>query len=121
MADQKLKEAAAEIASILKKHDIAGHVILVSKTHAEFMFKLDPTWSAIRREGDHIRIKAVKAELGSNKVVKEKMELTAHILCQVKDLTAQGFGVADRIIAELEKNFKIEHKSFSGFEPHLEN
>ena len=121
MSDPKLKEAAAEIQAIMRKHDIAGYTMLMSKTNSEFMFTLDPSWSAVVVAEDHIRIRAKEAELGSKEAVKEKAELTAHILCQLRDLSAHGFSVADHLIKKMETVYEIDHKPYSGFEPHRPN
>lgn len=116
MADPKLKEAMAEISAILEKHDIAGQIVLLSKTHAEFKYRLDPSWSAITVGDGFLYIRAKKDELGSEEAVMEKAVLTAHILCQLRDLSSQGYAFSDKLIKELEKVYEIDHESFSGFE-----
>ena len=119
MADPKLKEAAAEISGILKKHDIAGYVMLMSETHSEFMFKLDPTWSACIVEDNTVRIRAKEKELGSKEAVHRKAESTAHMLCQMKDLSAYGFKVSDQLISAMETVYEIDHQGGKDFEPHM--
>jgi hypothetical protein len=111
MSDPKLKEMAAEIRALFKKHDVGGHVVLVSQTHSEFMFVLDPTWSAVIIESDLIRIRAVEEELGSKEAVHKKAELTAHLLSQLRDLSASGFSMADQLIEKMEEIYEIDHES----------
>jgi hypothetical protein len=126
--DPKLTEAWHEIHAILKKHDLAGHVVLVSPTHAQFHFDLSPSWSALFVEEDKdghdvLRFKALKAELGSKEAVRERVELTCHIVYQLRDLTGWAFMTSDGLIKEVEKHYghEIEHESFAGFDPLKEN
>jgi hypothetical protein len=124
--DPKLKQAAKDIKDILEKADIAGHIILVSPTHSEFVFHLQPSWSAISiSEPDEkgavsMRVKATKEELGSREAVAKKVELTAHLICQLKDLSVMCFQVADNILKTIETKYRIDHKPFFEFEKHDE-
>lgn len=54
----KLKIAAEEIKAVLEKHDIAGLVVLHTPGHAEYLMKVNPTYSCAKLENDGIRIKA---------------------------------------------------------------
>lgn len=54
----KLKIAAEEIKAILEKHDIAGLVVLHTPRHAEYVMKVNPSYSCAKLENDGIRIKA---------------------------------------------------------------
>jgi hypothetical protein len=44
----KLKKAAEEIKAILEKHDIAGIVHLHTPGHAEYITKLNPSYSCVK-------------------------------------------------------------------------
>jgi hypothetical protein len=50
--DPKLKAAAEEIKEILKKYDAQGTMLLVSPSHAEFLFHVDTSWSVLKVEVD---------------------------------------------------------------------
>lgn len=115
--DPKLRKAMSEINEIFKKHDIGGHVILVSPSHAEFRFFFEPSWSAIRRDDQGVRIKAKKADLGSQEAVNKALEGTAHLLLQIGDHCIRDAKICVGIATELGKHVEIEHKSFSGFVP----
>lgn len=69
MPDPKLKTAAAEISAILKKHDVAGIVILSSLTHTEYLIGVDPSWSPCFSEetpkGKALRFRAKRADYPS--------------------------------------------------------
>lgn len=122
MADPKLKEAMAEIRGICKKHDIAGYITLVSETHSEFGLEITPTWSAAHWEDKTqgaLRFRVKEAEVGKEKA-KKLTELTCHMIYQIRDLCAQGFMYMEKMTGMIEEQIKVEHKSFSGFEPHVD-
>jgi hypothetical protein len=124
--DPKLKEAMAEIKNVLNKHDLAGQVTLVSKTHSEFYWKIDPTWSCAKPEPAEsgkvaIRFRATKKDIPDKEERRKLAELTLHLLCQIRDLNAQNFMVFDELLNQLGKVIDFEHKPYSGFEPHEEH
>lgn len=45
MPDKRLQAAMEEIKATLRKHDVAGLVILNSPTHLEFLYGLSPSWA----------------------------------------------------------------------------
>lgn len=125
MSDPKLKVAMAEIAAIIKKHDIAGHVSLVSPTNSEFRFELEPSWSCIKVEknGDGsatIRFRSKREEFRSAEEQHEITEKSVWMLLAVKDLAAQTFLQIEGIEAQLKKHMQIDHTPLAGFEPHRE-
>jgi hypothetical protein len=63
----KLKKAMEEIKSIVKRHDIAAHVVLHTPGHSEFWFEISPSYSCAKLEGDNVRFKAKTADFGAIK------------------------------------------------------
>lgn len=119
--DPKLKIAMAEIFGILQKHDIGAAITLVSTTHAEFRFREDPSWSCAKIEDSNtVRFRARRADFKTAEQQFETIELTVHLLAQVRDIAANTFGAFDEMFRRLDKILKIEHQSFSGFERHNE-
>lgn len=123
MPDPKLKTAMREIMSVLDKHDIAGQITLVSKTHSEFRIKIDPSWSVLSltpvespgqyRIGFRLRKEdfpdaARRADIGGQSL---------HILAQIRDLNASNFVNFDAALKEIGKVVEIEHTPYKGFEP----
>jgi hypothetical protein len=119
-SDPQLKEAMANINAIMKKFDIGGHVVLVSKTHSEFKFFFEPTWSAIRWEGEGVRIKAKKDELGSQAAVQKVLGYTAHLILQIMDIALNDAKICRELTMQLSKHVDIIHKPGSHFTPHRE-
>ena len=58
----KLKKAMEEIAAVIKKHDIAGVVVLHTPNYSEHKMFLQPSYSCVSEFSDnHIRVKAKAA------------------------------------------------------------
>lgn len=117
--DDNLKKAVEDIKSILKRYDIAGSVALVSKTHAEFLYHF-PAWSAIQwnKAGDSLNVKSKKEHFANKEEQSQVLQQSVHIVMQNRDIAAQSFHMFDTVYDNLKKHMDIEHKSFSGFEPH---
>lgn len=116
--DPNLREAMDEIRAIMKRRNIAGHVLLASPTHTEFGLLYDiPTWSAVSFEDTEdkvgIRIKAKS----SNPDDKGKLEATMHMLCSFQDMMANGFAAMDTLIAMVRKHVAVLHLNRIGTEP----
>lgn len=120
--NDELKRAMEDIKKILKKYDVAGTFTLVSKTHAEFLYHL-PSWSVFQwnAEGDGMDIRSKKADFKNKEEQEKILEQSVHIVMQNRDISAQTFDMFDTVYKALEKYIKIEHKSFSGFEPYKAN
>jgi hypothetical protein len=118
--DPKLKEAMAEIFGILQKHDIAGNITLVSPTHAEFRYRIDPSWSCANLEGDAVRFKSKAADYLSPDVQREVQEATAHMIFQFRDLAGVNFLAFESMVKQLQEVMEIIHKPGQGYEPHRE-
>lgn len=120
--DPKLKEAAAEIRSICRKFDIAAYVVLVSPTHSEFVLEVEPSWSATHWENAEngnpaLRFRVKSAEVGKDKA-QRLVDLTCHMIYQMRDLCALGFKFTESMIRLVETQVDVDHKPFSNFKPH---
>lgn len=116
--DPNLREAMDEIRAVMKRRNIAGHVLLASPTHAEFGLLYDiPTWSAVRFENDseHIGIR-IKAS-SSNPDDKGKLEATMHMLCTFQDMMVNAYGALDSLIGMVRKKVAVLHLNRVGVEP----
>jgi hypothetical protein len=116
--DPKLKEAMEEIKVILRKYDVGASVTLVSPTHSEFLYELEPTWSCVRFTNDPkgqpaLRFTATLERYGSAEKRQEAAELTTHMLLQIRDLGGKTFMTFEEVRKQLERFFKIDHKPFS--------
>lgn len=112
--DPKLKEAMTKIEDLMKEYDIGGYVSLVSPTHSEFMLHIDPMWScAFFEEPGKVRFKATEKDYGSKEARDRAMELTVHMILQIRDLGAQAFMFGEELEKLLKTKMEIEHKPFS--------
>lgn len=74
----KLKIAMEEIKAVLKKHDIAGAVVLHTPGHSEFLMKIDPSWSCAKIERGQIIVR----NIGFSRAKKKKTaEDTVNMVC----------------------------------------
>lgn len=84
MSDPILKDAAEEIKAILRKHDIAGVFMLQSKSHAEWVHQISPSWSAAKLEDKDgrtiLRVRCKREDFPSKEAQKECLELTTGML-----------------------------------------
>lgn len=112
--DPKLKQAMAEIEAVCKKYDIGGFSVLVSKTHSEFQFELEPSWSAAKfldKENGVLAVKSTAAENGAD-LSRKRTELTAHLILQIQDLCALGFQHMEQVATALRSKLEIEHRPY---------
>lgn len=86
--DPKLKDAVTEIDLILRRYDIAGAVMLASKTHAEYYFAPNPTWSAITISNKELRLNTKKFPKQHKGDV---ARLTSHLVAEFRGLCWRGF------------------------------
>lgn len=95
----KLKTAMEEIKAILSKHDIGAMVVLHTPGYSEFLNKLNPSYSCIIQDGDHVRFKSKLADYNGDKQAWQKkttdslnllqcvVETTGMILMPLMDFT----------------------------------
>lgn len=122
MADPKLKEAMAEIKAVFKKHDIGGFITLVSESHAEFRYVLEPSWSVMHlNQQGRFHFKSILADFNNEKDQHKATELSVHLICQIRDLNAQSFRNMQTVLEMLEDHIEINHTPFSNFEPHRDH
>jgi hypothetical protein len=120
MDDKRYRECMAEIVGVLRKYDMAAAVHLVSKERAMFRNHF-PTWSVITLEEAGIRFRSKREDFPSLEAQKQAVELSAHIVLQLRDLAALTFGQMDKIAKMLEERFDVEHEGGKDFDPELSN
>jgi hypothetical protein len=116
MTDKRYRECMTEIVAVLKKYDMAGAVTVVSTERAMFKYHF-PTWSCITFEGEGLRFRAKRADYPSAEAQREAVELSAHIIMQMRDIAAQTFTMCQSVGKALEEKVGLEHKPFQDFDP----
>ena len=76
----KLKIAMDEIKSILKKHDIAGFVVLHTPGFAEYLNNISPSYSCAKLENGEMRFKLVTKDVGGKERAKEIATSTLNMI-----------------------------------------
>ena len=121
MPDPKLQEAMAEIRAVIQKHDIGGHVVLVSNTHAQYLYELSPSWSAITlSDSGELRIRANRRDFKTAEDHQRVIEGSAHILAGIRDTTAIAAQNMEASMDVLKRQVTIEEAE-PVHEPHREN
>lgn len=115
----KLKKAMEEIAAVIKKHDIAGVVVLHTPNYSEHRMFLQPSYSCVSEFSDnHIRVKAKAAEYDSiearNAAIRDTTNMFHHLANLGGKQTLMLMDVADMVNAKV----KAEHDSRSGYTSH---
>ena len=85
----KLRTAIAEIKQILKKHDIAGVVVLHDKTgHGEYLNEITPSYSCLNIAANgEVRLQARLKDFDGNKLkMRQKITATANMTQVLADL-----------------------------------
>jgi len=119
--DKSYREAMAEITAILQKYDLAGAVTIVSQERAMFKYHF-PSWSCITLEDSGIRLKALKVDFPDKEAQRKVIELSVHIIMQMRDIAAQTFAMGQGVYDALRKTgLEIDHKPFSDFNPEHEH
>jgi len=87
----KLKQARAEIEQVLKRFDIAGHVILHEPGFGEIFAHLTPSYSNLIGELPLIRLRSKAADYGGDKQAQRRdVEATANMLSIMATLLAEA-------------------------------
>jgi len=86
----KLKKAAEEIKSVLKKYDIAASVVLHTPGFSEFVLEITPSYSCATLNHDHVRFKAKKEDFNNELKRHQVIEDTANMMNLLSDTTAKN-------------------------------
>jgi hypothetical protein len=114
--NKRYRECMAEIVSVLQKYDMAGAITVVDKERAMFRYQF-PSWSCIVLGEDQLRFRAKREDYPSPEAQKQAIELSAHIVLQIRDIAANTFDLMEKIHGALAEKFEIEHKPFKDFDP----
>ena len=104
--DPKVRSVIHEIESVLKKHDVAGAVILANgEGNSEYRLFIDtPTWSTIRfvkdGEGIHMQVYAKSKPIETGK--------TVNMIVHFKDQLGENFMRVDKIGKMMHQHLNIE-------------
>jgi hypothetical protein len=117
---KRYRECMAEIVGVLKKYDMAGAVHIVDKDRAMFRYHF-PTWGVVSLEEGAgktgIRFRSKREDFPSREAQKEAVELSTHIIFQLRDLSAMTFAQMNKVAGMLQEHFHVEHKSMADFDP----
>ena len=116
VTDKRYRECMAEIIGVLQKYDMAGAITIVDKERSMFRYQF-PSWSCIMLGEDQLRFRAKREDYPSLEAQKEAVELSTHIILQIRDIAVNTFGFMELIHEALAEKFEIEHKPYKDFDP----
>jgi hypothetical protein len=121
MSETSHRECIAEIMGVLKKHDMAGAITVISKERAAFRYHF-PTWSVVKLQeapdgGLAVRIKSKAADFASREAQNTANELSAHIVYQMRDIATNTYGMCTKVAEKMNEHWHVTHVSGLDFDP----
>jgi hypothetical protein len=113
MPDPRLKDAMIAIKKILTTFDIGASIALVSKSHSEWLYHM-PEWSCVKLQDDGgVRIKSHHADYPSKDAQKEHLEVSVHVIYQLRDLGVQTASNMQQLCELIERHLQVDHTPYS--------
>lgn len=113
MPDPLLKTAAAEIEAVLVKHDIAGVVLLSSKTHTEYILHVDPSWSCCFVEntdkGRLLRVRSKRADYPSKEAQNAAINDSVSLIMGLYDTARNTTELLGNVAGQIAKHVEFTH------------
>lgn len=115
--DPKLQVALNEVRAVMERYDFPGAVMLVNEREAVFAYKMDATWSALRKDNATplgFRLRVVTAEIGRREA-ERRTTGAMHTICQLSDFGAQTMDWMEQLKSMARKaGIDFEHTPFGG-------
>lgn len=115
--DPNLQAALNEIRDVMERYDFPGAVMLVAPREVIFSYKMDATWSALRKENASplgFRFRAKSAETGKRET-ERRVESAMHTICQLSDFGEQTTAWMEDLKLMLRRaGIDFDHTPFGG-------
>ena len=106
----KLKMAMEEIKEILKKHDIAASVVLHTPGWAEYLLRIDPSYSCATLSEKGIRVKAKAEDFGGNvDLLGEVLTNTANMLHNLHTVGLHNSTALGEVSKQVDQLLESQH------------
>jgi len=116
----KLKKAAEEIKSILKKYDIAAHAVLHTPGFGEYLIEISPSYSCAKVQENGIRVRAKKSDFDGNTALRDKrIADTTNMFHHLGTIGGQNVLSLIQLSEELDKIVDADHQG-GGHSSHQE-
>jgi len=109
---QRLKTARLEIEAVLKKHDLAGVVVLHTPGMAEFFYDIRPSYSCvwIDEQAPALRVKSKLSEYGGDvNAQRHDQAATANMIHGLAEDLEGAAGMFSPIAAFIDRALRAEH------------
>ena len=106
MPDPKLQAIMEEIKPILRKHNVAGLVILASPTHMEHLLELDPPWTCFQYDPDKgfLRVRCKAADYPSRDAQRTVLEASVGTLVGFHDVITKVSSNLDQVLLKIHQS-----------------
>lgn len=104
---KRLTGIAQEVEQLLAKHDVTGHLCLVSETMSHFLYKLDASWSAATIENNQVKLKCTQAQGYTPEQVAKRVKATVQMLAGMMHLLNNDSKNFTAILLELSAKYDI--------------
>lgn len=75
-----------EISAVLKKHDMAGLIVVANETHVDYRIEVEASWSCAKFERDGIRIRCVEEDFATKEAQRKCLESTVGMVVTFTDV-----------------------------------
>lgn len=106
----KLKIAIEEIKEILRKHDIGGIAVVHTPGFAEYLMSIQPSYSCMKVDGDHVRVLAKRADFPNKEAWEKKVSDTSDMLHGLSTCFGNQILGLMELSDRLDETVNAEHK-----------
>lgn len=111
--DPKLREAAEEFKALCEKYDCVGSVLLVSPTHAEFVYHVTSSWSIMHFESKNkLRIRSKIEDFKSKAEQHTATGASAHAVTSMCEWHEKSLMYWEMVLGTMRKHMTIIHKKW---------
>lgn len=105
-----------EITAVLKKHDMVGMIVIGNRTHTDFRFEIEASWTCSRLEHDSqgnigIRVRSKLAEYPSAEAQKESLTATVGTFVTFHDTIERLKSNLETLLIAIGRTVQFEGKS----------
>lgn len=109
--NKDIAPALDEISAILKKHDMAGMVMVANKSHVDWRMHVNTTWSCASFDGVELRVRSKLVDYPSREAQKECLESTVGTFVAFHDILERLKENVSTVLVTLSKHIEFNGKT----------
>ena len=109
--DPNLRLAIEDVKAVLKRHKVAGFVLLGSETHQEFIFEVDAPWNLLQveRSGVNDYRMRLKFKGKADEEKKRAIDATIGFMFGLRDIMYRQLQTLHQFCGQLENQAQVDH------------